>query len=81
MTGRFNHNCNNCDDSINRIIDGNCSQQERNALLADVKGCPRCFDQYERRKKLKTFIHDKYPKKNVNPNILNSIREGINNIR
>lgn len=81
MTGRFNHNCSNCDDNINRLLDSNCSMDERKILEGDIKSCPRCSDSYERRKNLKTFIHDKYPKKNVSPNILNNIREGINNIR
>ncbi|APT84207.1 mycothiol system anti-sigma-R factor [Corynebacterium aquilae] len=39
-------NCEGINDSLWELLDGDCSQERREEILAAIKQCPGCFEKY-----------------------------------
>ena len=77
MTGRFEHNCQDCEPFIHRVLDGACSSIDKAQYLKQIQGCPRCTDKYQQEQSFRVFLQNRIPKKTCSQTLLSNIMEGI----
>ena len=77
MTGRFEHNCQDSERFIHRILDGGCSPMERTHFMQQIQNCPRCLDKFQQEQSFRVFLQNKFPKKTCSQSLLTNIIDGI----
>jgi len=72
-----NHDCSKTLENVELALDGALSLEDQKVMLAQLKECSYCLDKYNIEKDFKEFLCARINRKEVNNNLVSSIRSII----